>query len=127
MCSSDLFKKKLAKAGLLSPARFYGLIQTGFLDARGIQDILRGLPEGVSELMCHPGYLDADLAKTGTRLLAQREVEIQGLTALPVRNLVAGHGIQLVSYEYGKAPSQESKALVEKQQLQGAGIRMRTA
>lgn len=121
------FKKKLAKAGLLSPARFYGLSQTGFLDAQSIQEILRGLPEAVSELMCHPGYLDADLAKTGTRLLAQREVEIRGLTALPVRNLVAGYGIQLVSYEHVEAPAPESEARFEKQPSRGAGIRMRTA
>jgi chitin disaccharide deacetylase len=92
------FKEKLARAGLLSPGHFYGLSQTGFLDARSIQDILGGLPEGVSELMCHPGYLDADLAKTGTRLLAQREVEIRALTAPLVRKLVADCGIQLASY-----------------------------
>ena len=121
------FKKKLAKAGLLSPARFYGLSQTGFLDARSIQEILRGLPEGVSELMCHPGYLDADLAKTGTRLLVQREIEIRGLTALPVRSFVTGHGIQLVSYERVEAPAPESEAQLEKQLSRGEGIRMRTA
>jgi predicted glycoside hydrolase/deacetylase ChbG (UPF0249 family) len=104
------FKEKLAKAGLFSTVRFYGLSQTGFLDARSVQNILEGLPEGVSELMCHPGYLDADLVKAGTRLLAQREVEIRGLTALPVRKLVAERGIQLVSYRQVGEPAQESEA-----------------
>jgi len=92
------FKEKLAEARLLFPARFYGLSQTGFLEALSIQDVLGRLPEGVSELMCHPGYLDTDLVKTGTRLLAEREVEIQALTAPQVRKLVAERGIQLVSY-----------------------------
>jgi hopanoid biosynthesis associated protein HpnK len=92
------FKENLAKAGLLSPDHFYGLSQTGFLDALDILDILGGLPEGASELMCHPGYLDADLAKTGTRLLAQREIELRGLTARQVRNIVADRGIQLINY-----------------------------
>ena len=92
------FQQKLAKAGVLSPAHFYGLSQTGFLDALDILEILAGLPEGASELMCHPGYLDTDLAKTGTRLLAQREVEIRGLTARQVRKFVADRGIQLISY-----------------------------
>ena len=92
------FQEKLAKAGLCFPAHFYGLSQTGFLDALDILEILAGLPEGVSELMCHPGYVDADLANTGTRLLAQREVEIRGLTARQVRKLVADRGIQLISY-----------------------------
>lgn len=92
------FKEKLAEAGLFSSEHFYGVSQTGFLDARSIQDILEGLPEGVSELMCHPGHLDADLVKSGTWLLAQREVEILALTAPEVRKLVADRRTQLISY-----------------------------
>ena len=92
------FQEKLAKGGLCSPAHFYGLSQTGFLDALDILQILAGLPEGTSELMCHPGYLDADLAKTGTRLLAERETEVRALTAHEVKRLVADRGIQLISY-----------------------------
>ena len=64
-----------------------------------VLDILGSLPEGVSELMCHPGYLDGDLVRSGTRLLGQREVEIRALTAPPVRRLVADRGIELISYE----------------------------
>jgi len=104
------FKEKLAEAGLLFPAHFYGLSQTGFLDARSVQDVLGRLAEGVSELMCHPGYLDADLVKAGTRLRAQREVEIQALTAPQVRKRVAERGIQLISYREAAAPAQESEA-----------------
>jgi chitin disaccharide deacetylase len=103
------FEEKLAEAALRFPAPFYGLSQTGLLDAPSIQNILERLPEGVSELMCHPGYLDADLVKTGTRLLAQREVEIQALTAPQVRKLVAERGIQLVSYRQLGAPEHESE------------------
>ncbi len=101
------FKEKLAQAGLLSPAHFYGLSQTGFLNALSIQNILGGLPEGTSELMCHPGHLDADLAQTGTRLLAEREVEFRGLTAREVRKLVADRGIQLISYRQLEACAPE--------------------
>jgi hopanoid biosynthesis associated protein HpnK len=108
------FREKLVKAGLLSPAHFYGLSQTGFLDTQSIQDILGDVPEGASELMCHPGYLDADLAKTGTRLRVQREVEIRGLTAHQVRKLVADRGIQLINYLYlqfgARAPEREVAA-----------------
>jgi chitin disaccharide deacetylase len=92
------FTKQLTKAGLLYAEHFYGLSQTGFLNVPGVLEILESLPEGISELMCHPGYLDADLANSGTRLLAQREVEIQALTAHAVKKAVANNGIQLVSY-----------------------------
>jgi len=105
-----LFKEKLAEAGLLFPEHFYGLTQTGFLDARSVHGILERLPEGVSELMCHPGYLDFHLVEAGTRLLAQREVEIRALTAPQVRKLVAERGIQLISYREAAAPAQESEA-----------------
>lgn len=92
------FKEKLAQAGLICAGHFYGLSQTGFLDAVGLQDILRRLPHGASELMCHPGYVDADLMKTPTRLLAQREVEIQALIAFEIRKLVKEQGIRLMNY-----------------------------
>jgi hopanoid biosynthesis associated protein HpnK len=93
------FRKKLAEAGLLSPTHFYGLSQTGFLDASGIRQVLEHLPPGTSELMCHPGYRDVDLERTGTRLLTQRETEIQGLTAVSVKNLVRAGGIELGNYK----------------------------
>jgi predicted glycoside hydrolase/deacetylase ChbG (UPF0249 family) len=117
------FKEKLAKAGLLSPAHFYGLSQAGFLDALDILEILGGLPEGASELMCHPGYLDADLAKTGTRLLAQREVEIRGLTARQVRKLVADRGIQLISYRQVGTHAPEREVAAREMTLGSARIR----
>jgi len=93
------FREKLARVGLLSPTYFYGLSQTGFLDARAIREILEDLPPGISELMCHPGYRDVDLERTRTRLLTQREIEIQGLTAPSVKNLVASGGIKLSNYK----------------------------
>lgn len=105
------FKQKLSKSGLFSPAHFYGLTQTGFLDSIDILEVLVGLPEGVSELMCHPGYLDADLAMTGTRLLAQREVELRALTARQVREFAADSGVQLISYQQmGTIPQERQVA-----------------
>ncbi len=93
------FRKKLAQVGLVSPTYFQGLSQTGFLDASAIREILGNLPPGTSELMCHPGYRDVELERTGTRLLTERETEIQGLTARSVRNFVASGGIQLWNYK----------------------------
>jgi hopanoid biosynthesis associated protein HpnK len=92
------FRKKLEQRGLLSATHFYGLSQTGFLDASAIRRILESLPSGTSELMCHPGYRDVELERTGTRLLTQREIEIHGLTATSVMNLVVAGGIRLCNY-----------------------------
>lgn len=92
------FRSKLAQAGLKCPAHFYGLSQTGFLNEESLAAILRGLPEGTSELMCHPGYTDSILAKTGTRLLTQREIECRALMSNQIKELAIREGIQFISY-----------------------------
>jgi hopanoid biosynthesis associated protein HpnK len=90
---------KLANAGLYRPERFYGLSQTGFLDATILEQILRALPQGTSELMCHPGYVDPALEGTRTRLRAQRETELAALTSPGIRQIVDELGIELISYD----------------------------
>ena len=57
-----------------------GIATTGTLNACALQDILTALPvHGTFELLCHPGYNDADLDAVPTRLRAQRETEYQAL------------------------------------------------
>ena len=98
------FRLKLTQAGLNHPAHFYGLSRTGLLNVERLEEIMRGLPEGVSELMCHPGYADPLLAKTGTRLLAEREIESRALMSSRIRELAVSEGIQLASYsEFARA------------------------
>ena len=58
------------------------------------------LPEGTTELMCHPGYADAELQKTATRLQTSRQKELEILTDTHIRNLVASQGIRLIDYGY---------------------------
>jgi len=101
------FRQKLEKAGLLHPTHFYGVACTGFLDTQLIRDLLGGLPEGTSELMCHPGYSDASLASTGTRLLVRREVELFALCSPLIKSLLTSQGIRLVHYGAlaGRGPS----------------------
>ncbi len=92
------FREQLRQAGINSPMHFYGIVQTGFLDAAELEAILWNLPEGTSELMCHPGYLDGALREAHTRLLEQRERELDALTRPEIRKLVAALGIQLIDY-----------------------------
>jgi len=91
-------KQKLCHAGLRFPDQFYGFTQTGFLDATAVMKILQHLRNGISELMCHPGYLDADLAGKPTRLLGQREGELRALTEPAVKGLITEQAIELIHY-----------------------------
>lgn len=90
---------KLKDAGIYRPKRFYGLSQTGFLDGTALEHILRALPDGTSEMMCHPGYIDEALEGTRTRLRAQRETELRALTNPGIQQLVDELGIGLISYD----------------------------
>ncbi len=91
-------KRKLERAGLAWTTHFYGITHTGFLDAESLAEILRRLPNGTSEIMCHPGYVDAALIRTPTRLLRQRVTEIEAVTRLEIKRLVTELGIELISY-----------------------------
>ncbi|HXJ04139.1 MAG TPA: ChbG/HpnK family deacetylase [Candidatus Acidoferrum sp.] len=93
-------REKTERAGLAKADYFCGIAQTGEITREGVLRLLEILPEGTTELMCHPGYVDAELAKSGTRLQASRQKEVEILTDTEVRNLVASQGIRLIDYAF---------------------------
>ena len=88
------------RAGISTADYFCGIAQTGELTKDGVARLLHGLPEGTTELMCHPGYADDALRKTATRLQESREKELEILTDTDIRNLVASQGIRLIDYAF---------------------------
>jgi len=86
-------------AGIATTDYFCGIAQTGVLTREGLERLLEILPEGTTELMCHPGYADAELQNTRTRLQESRQTELQILTDAGIRKLVATQGIRLISYK----------------------------
>ena len=93
-------REQAARAGISTADYFCGIAQTGELTREGVEQFLKSLPEGATELMCHPGYADAALQKTPTRLQRSRETELQILTDTGIRNLVASLGIRLIDYGF---------------------------
>ena len=93
-------REQAERAGLATVDYFCGIAQTGELTREGVLRLIEILPEGTTELMCHPGYVDADLAKSATRLQASRQTEVAILTDTHIRNLVASQGIRLVDYGF---------------------------
>ena len=88
------------RAGLVTTDYFCGIAQTGVLTRDGVAHLLENLPEGTTELMCHPGYADDALRHTATRLQESRQIELQILTDSSIRKLVATRGIRLISYNF---------------------------
>jgi len=92
------FRERVAAAGLATTDGSLGIVATGEMDPRLLRLILENLPEGSWELVCHPGYNDADLDQVRTRLRRSREIELAMLTAEETRKSLAQHGVELVSY-----------------------------
>jgi len=93
-------REQAERAGIAAADYFCGIAQTGELTREGVMRLVEILPEGTTELMCHPGYADAELAKSATRLQASRQAEVEILTDTGIRNLVASQGIRLVDYGF---------------------------
>jgi predicted glycoside hydrolase/deacetylase ChbG (UPF0249 family) len=92
------FRKSVAAAGMFTPDGTVGIVATGAMDIPLFESIVKSLPEGTWELVCHPGYNDAELAGIRTRLRDSRVQELQLLTSPEAREILARSGVQLVSY-----------------------------
>jgi hopanoid biosynthesis associated protein HpnK len=92
------FRKAIREAGMLTTDGTVGIAVTGKLDQKALLALLDALPEGTWELVCHPGYADADLHAAGTRLVGSREVELQALSSPETKDRLKARGIELISY-----------------------------
>src|SRR5207247_10777423 len=88
------------RAGISTADYFCGIAQTGELPREGVEQFLKNLPDGTTELICHPGYADDALQKSETRLQHSRETELHIITETGIRNLVASLGIRLIDYGF---------------------------
>ena len=69
------FERRMATMGMAMPDYFTGVLLTGRLTRQAFAETLADLPSGVTEVMCHPGYCDAELRESSTWLHEEREVE----------------------------------------------------
>jgi hopanoid biosynthesis associated protein HpnK len=92
------FRRALHEEGMASTDGTIGIAVTGMLDQKKLLRMLEAVPDGTWELVCHPGYSDADLRAAGTRLTASRELELSALTSAETREALLRHQIELISY-----------------------------
>ena len=74
-----------------------GISATGRLDAATLAATLAALPDGLWELVCHPGYNDRDLDTITTRLRASRDIERMALLATFAQTL-SPSPVELIHY-----------------------------
>jgi len=92
------FARVLARYGCRSTDHFAGFQITGCYAAADLARLIRALPEGSTEFMCHPGICGDELRGAHTRLKESREQELRALTSPEVRAALAESGVELVSY-----------------------------
>ena len=81
-CLEPTWHRILAEEGFATTGGTLGVTSTGSLDNVALHRLLDRVPAGTWELVTHPGYHDADLARVRTRLRASRDVERQALPVL---------------------------------------------
>jgi predicted glycoside hydrolase/deacetylase ChbG (UPF0249 family) len=92
------FHKVLTAHGCRWTDHFAGFQVTGRFQAADIVKMIRALPEGTTEFMCHPGLCTAELRAAPTRLKESREAELNALRSPDVRRALNDTGVQLVNY-----------------------------
>jgi chitin disaccharide deacetylase len=93
----SLLRRSVRRRGLRTTRHFRGLaLGFGFGDAALVRT-LRRLPPGVTELMTHPGYPDAELARL-TAFAAGRQHELRALVSPEAKSTLERRNIRLQSF-----------------------------
>ena len=88
----------LGALGLRHPDHFVGsFFGRSMVTADHLLTILDSLPEGTTELMCHPGFDGPGLSASTYR--TERETELSVLTSNRVREKIQSLGIDLVTFD----------------------------
>jgi predicted glycoside hydrolase/deacetylase ChbG (UPF0249 family) len=90
-------RKLMDSSSLKRPDWFFGLTHTGKLDSNSLCGIIGRLPNGTSELMCHPGMKNDPLVRE-TGWGHGWETELAALTDGLARERLEAQGVELVNY-----------------------------
>ena len=96
--TKDIFKM----SGLLYTDSFLGLLDAGKLKEGLLIEMLNGLSGGVTELVCHPGFLSPEVLED-YRWHKDCEEELFALTDSRIKNAIKNNNIRLITY--GELPA----------------------
>jgi predicted glycoside hydrolase/deacetylase ChbG (UPF0249 family) len=90
-------KGTMEASGIKFPENFFGLAQTGALGPKKLSQIIRDLPDGTSEIMCHPGLGNTELMK---RLNWGRgwDKEFRAVTDEKIKALLKAKQVELINF-----------------------------
>ena len=88
----------LARHGCRTTDTFAGFQITGRLRTAELVALIHQLPDGFTELMCHPGRCREHLRGARTRLKESRERELEALVAVETRKALEQRGVMLTNF-----------------------------
>jgi predicted glycoside hydrolase/deacetylase ChbG (UPF0249 family) len=92
------FRGVLERHGCRTTDHFAGFQMTGKFGVPELAALIRRLPAGTTEFMCHPGHCGVELRAARTRLKESREMELRALTDAETRRVLEQAGVVLVNY-----------------------------
>jgi hopanoid biosynthesis associated protein HpnK len=90
-------RRKIKKASLLAPDNFFGMLAGGNLREEFLLNILKSLPQGVSEIMIHPAARDEPL-EIKYDWQYNWQAELQAATSEKVLEEIKKQNIELISF-----------------------------
>lgn len=78
--------------------RMAGLFESGGLSENHLLSILERLPDGTTELVCHPGLADSSTKSTYAHWHYDWQTELAALTSPAVRDMLLARNIALITY-----------------------------
>lgn len=94
---AKLAKAKAKRRGFKIPDHFFGIVAGGCLREKCLLDIVQHLPNGVSEVMVHPGDNDRVLSADGG-WSHHFEEELNAVSSVQVASLIREQNITLASF-----------------------------
>jgi len=92
------FRSTVNQYGMKTTDGTIGIAVTGLLNRQLLTRLIESMPEGIWELVTHPGYNDRALMESSTELNQSRTTELELLTSQEILELLRMRGIQLIDY-----------------------------
>ncbi len=90
------FRRMVAEENMVTTDGALGVALTGSMNEVLLERMLRRLPAGTWELVCHPAYVDSELRSLSS--LRTGEQELAALTSPRIRSCLQECGIELISF-----------------------------
>jgi len=97
-CLAQLAGRKIKRCGMVMPQHFFGMLAGGNMREEFLLAIIDSLPDGISEIMMHPGS-NNEVLNNSYHWNYHGQEELAAVTSNNLRNRLAEKNINLISFK----------------------------